>query len=571
MITNFLKKTSFQTKEVTMNKNFNYLLAAVAILCLFSIKSIAQVTTDKVIVTQDYKPTIADAFKLNDNPSIKDTTPPIPALKYPIITKYIDRKLNLSAINPATMKGEPLTKLYRGYVKAGLGTYSSPYGEFFINNLRSKKYSIGAHAKHFSSKATLNDVGFAGFSDNNVRLYGKYFVPNHILSAETNFNSNLIHYYGFNSNIYDSDSLKNETKERYTNIDGKVRFESTYKDSSAFNHDIGLTYYNFSDIGSTVENNFKVTVTGSKYLTKELIGGTISFDYYDYKYTGKPTTAGIVLINPFVKFSGTKWQANMGINTTIETDQSKTHFLPNLTFKYNVVENIFAAYAELVGTTKRNSFKSLAMENPFIVHTLPLKNTTTKADAKIGFRGSYSSKLAFNVFGSYQICEQMPLFTSYAANTLQNKFTVVYDDINIVTVHGEVSYTQKEKLNISLKANYFNYTTSNEAKAWYKPVFEVGLFGKYNLEDKFLVSLDIFTIGNQIAQLNELDVITGSTLVSQKTLKGITDINVGAEYRYNKKLSAFVRFNNIAGMRYYRWNNYPTQKFNLMGGLTFSF
>ena len=102
-------------------------------------------------------------------------------------------------------------------------------------------------------------------------------------------------------------------------------------------------------------------------------------------------------------------------------------------------------------------------------------------------------------------------------------------------------------------------------------MFEVGLFGKYNLEDKFLVSLDIFTIGNQIAQLNELDVITGSTLVSQKTLKGITDINVGAEYRYNKKLSAFVRFNNIAGMRYYRWNNYPTQKFNLMGGLTFSF
>ena len=83
--------------------------------------------------------------------------------------------------------------------------------------------------------------------------------------------------------------------------------------------------------------------------------------------------------------------------------------------------------------------------------------------------------------------------------------------------------------------------------------------------------MDIFTIGNQIAQLNELDVITGSTLVSQKTLKGITDINVGAEYRYNKKLSAFVRFNNIAGMRYYRWNNYPTQKFNLMGGLTFSF
>ena len=52
-------------------------------------------------------------------------------------------------------------------------------------------------------------------------------------------------------------------------------------------------------------------------------------------------------------------------------------------------------------------------------------------------------------------------------------------------------------------------------------------------------------------------------------MKGIVDINLGAEYRYSKMLSFFVNFNNIANTRYYRWEKYPSQRFNLMAGLTF--
>jgi hypothetical protein len=33
----------------------------------------------------------------------------------------------------------------------------------------------------------------------------------------------------------------------------------------------------------------------------------------------------------------------------------------------------------------------------------------------------------------------------------------------------------------------------------------------------------------------------------------------------------FLNFNNIAGQRYERWYAYPTQKFNLLGGLTYTF
>jgi len=46
---------------------------------------------------------------------------------------------------------------------------------------------------------------------------------------------------------------------------------------------------------------------------------------------------------------------------------------------------------------------------------------------------------------------------------------------------------------------------------------------------------------------------------------------LGAEYRYTKKLSAFIQFNNIASSPYNKWEDYPTQRFGILGGLTYSF
>jgi len=56
-----------------------------------------------------------------------------------------------------------------------------------------------------------------------------------------------------------------------------------------------------------------------------------------------------------------------------------------------------------------------------------------------------------------------------------------------------------------------------------------------------------------------------------KNMKGLVDVNLGLEYRYTKFLSAFLNLNNLAAQRYQRWYAYPTQKFNLLGGLTYTF
>jgi hypothetical protein len=46
-------------------------------------------------------------------------------------------------------------------------------------------------------------------------------------------------------------------------------------------------------------------------------------------------------------------------------------------------------------------------------------------------------------------------------------------------------------------------------------------------------------------------------------------LNVSVEYRYNKRVSAFVEFNNIVSQRYKRWYNTPVHSFQFLGGVTF--
>ena len=115
------------------------------------------------------------------------------------------------------------------------------------------------------------------------------------------------------------------------------------------------------------------------------------------------------------------------------------------------------------------------------------------------------------------------------------------------------------------------YQLDNELHPWHKPSMELTLSGNYNLRDKIVARADIFYIGKRYARAFRYDGFAPGTITDAKELAGVADINLGFEYRYTKILSAFLNFNNIGAFRYYRWDNYPTQRFNLLGGIAFSF
>jgi hypothetical protein len=102
-------------------------------------------------------------------------------------------------------------------------------------------------------------------------------------------------------------------------------------------------------------------------------------------------------------------------------------------------------------------------------------------------------------------------------------------------------------------------------KAWHKPNTEVVLSGEYNIWDKILIQASLYVAGKYNIRIQQ-----GGGYTSNQ-VNGYMDANLGVEYRYSKILSMFLNFNNLGFSRYYVWNNYPTERFNALGGITYSF
>ncbi len=531
--------------------------------------------------------TIKEAFKISESPKIVDSIIPIPTIKYEFIPKYISTDFDVKIIAPAKLKVvEPLEKLYRIYLKGGVGLYTTPLFELTANSLRSRKSSYAFFAKHFSSKGGIKEVGFSGFSENALQLKGKTFLRHHSLEGNLDFNQNVIHKYGFNTS--DTTFKKEDIRQRYNSIGGMVRLKSYYKDTSKINHNISLAYYHYADINYSIENNILLNANLNKWQNNELYSLDIGFDFnnYDYKYKGPvllifpspyPVAVkinnGIFSLQPKISTQGDSWKVKVGLSLFVDaTDVAKFHFYPDAEFKYSLFNNIFIPYVGITGGVKRNSYKSLSTENPFVLSGINLLNTNNKLQLYGGIRGSFSSTTSFNLKISQQTLENVALFYNDTLYSVENQFGVLFDTLKVFNISGQLSFHKTEKLKLYLRGDYYDYKTQTELFAWNKPNIKLTFSGVYDLKDKLLARADIFVIGRRKAKsLKPIEGVIAEEGIYAIELPAYLDINLGFEYRYTKRLSAFINFSNIAAQKYLKWNKYPVQGFNVIGGFTYSF
>ena len=521
--------------------------------------------------TSEFEPTIKDAVKLGDLPEIKDTVKKIANINYNIISTPLVSKYEVIPIDAAKMQNEPLSKLYHSLLKVGMGTYTTPYGEFWINSLRTRDVAYGIHFKHLSSSSHLKDVGYSGYSDNEGELFGKKFYKKHTLTGEFNYKRNVMHFYGYDTT--ENNLSKDYTKQRYQLFEPVVKLQSHYTDSNKINHAIKIGYYNLTDVYKVAENNIKLNTVFNTYINKERLFVAFDADYYNHKLPNDTLNDVIIKLNPYFETHGKKWMLDIGLAATLDAfsnqSSAKFYFHPQLNAQFDVYESIIIPYVGVNGGLQKNSLRSLSNENPFIASTLNYKNSNTKINVFGGLKGNLSSKTSYDVKASYSIVDSMHFFIIDYSNTsaLDNQYQVFYDNTDLFNVSGQVKYQFKEKINFIAKGNYYMYKTKNLNRAYHKPDFDLTFSANYNIKSKIIIKADVFVIGNQFALTKVQDNFTYS--YESKLMKGIVDVNLGAEYRYSKMLSFFVNFNNIANTRYYRWEKYPSQRFNLMAGLTF--
>ncbi len=521
-----------------------------------------------------------NAIKISENPEVVDDTLVISPLNYTILKKQEKPEYKVEKIKPAKIVDEPLKKLYKHYAKVGFGNYTSPLVEFSMSNLRNKDYAGSVYLKHYSMNGKLKEVGPPQFSDNELVLDGKKFFKEFTLNGNLAYKRNVVHYYGFNIDSFPGDTLpylwqKGAIKQRFSFIGTSVDLTSSELRPSKWLQKIGIDYYNYQDKFGTTENKFGLMTNLVKDVSKKsdvLID--VGVDYYNEKMTVHGGNNFIPRLRAAFVTSGKTWKLKVGLGTALDVTDSLTKgfIYPQVDFQYSLVEDIFYFYAGANGDLQRNSFRNLTTENPFIASDIALKNSNLQAKLFAGLRGAFSSKMTFNAFVSQSFIDHMPYYVNQidTGSVAGNVFDVVYDKTSLLTVGGDLGFQVSEKLMLNASAFYNFYAMDKQLQPWHRPAITGKFTGKYNLKDKIIISADVYYLGPQFGRTYTQDTL-GVITYDDVKIKHLIDVNLGVEYRYNQRFSAFVNFNNIASYRYYRWSQYPSQRFNFMVGLTANF
>jgi hypothetical protein len=563
-------------------------IIAILIVSQIALPAFSQKKTQETVLKREvtlynpFKPSLSDAVKKSFLPDMTDTSKIKSAFRYDLHSEPYIPSYTISSIKPAALLPDPLTKLYNSYVKLGFGNYLTPLAEVSITNERSKKGAIGILARHFSTNGNIElqngKKAFAGYMDNDVSVFGKKYLQNSIFSSSVDFSQKTRYAYGYEPIFTVYDPPKKTIRLNYLTAGAAIGLASAKLDSGSLAYDYCLSYNFFNNIRSIYQHSIGFKGLMAKSYKGFYMGSGIEFDYYSFADTAHIDPRYILAISPFVKKSSKEWSVKLGFQALYDRglgDSSKLHFYPDVNFSFNIVPSFVSFFADLSGKLIKNEPLAVIGENPFIFpdSTLfNLNNTDYALVVKGGFTGSTGIDGNYQLSVSYSIVNNMLFFTNFVNTTEPasaqkgNFFRPLYDDVEILNVHGEIGGKITDLLSFNTEANYYSYTlTKKPFIASNKPGWDGSVGLRYNLKNKIIAGLDLNALGDRKFVVST-DILSHPPVA----VPAHFNINLSAEYRYTKVLSFWIKLNNISTSRYYEWAYYPSQRFMGMVGFTYS-
>jgi outer membrane receptor protein involved in Fe transport len=128
-----------------------------------------------------------------------------------------------------------------------------------------------------------------------------------------------------------------------------------------------------------------------------------------------------------------------------------------------------------------------------------------------------------------------------------------------------------QKLNVRLKGDLYKFTSDMQPTTWNLPKFEASLFLDYKFSEKLIMTANLFYWGSRQDTTNFEGQLIPEPIAPNVTLDSFLDANVQITYEITNQFGAFVKANNIANNSYNRWNHYPVQGFQILGGVSYKF
>ena len=554
--------------------------------------------TEVVNVVKPYTPTISDAFKVKETPVIEDEdNTKKENIEYNIFSFPVASTFTPSKGKAAGVDRPQREKLYNNYATLGVGNYGTVNAELFVTETLNRNEYVGGMFRHISSQGGIDDV----------KLDDKYYNTSLDLTYGNrmkafSWNTDL----GYQHQIYNWYGLPLE----YTDIDGatialidpKQTYQTFYiggkvAAEDSFFRDASVQYKRFWDAYGSAENRFfikpslDIDIMDTKVkvdFVADYVGGTMAEDTefpLDYSQFN-------VGIQPSIVYQKDDLSVQLGAglfyNMAKLGDDNDNNFkiYPQVKASYKVVGDLMVAYAGAEGTLRQNSYADFVAQNQFISPMQVIAPTDQQYDVYVGLKGKLANAVAYNIRGSYMNEDDRAMFVNFNSGVLPgpganldgfqfgNSFSVVYDQVKTVSFFGELKADFSKSVTFGVNGTYNSYTVDNQAEAWNLPQIKVGATLDVDINEKWYAGANVFFVGDRkdLVLPDNTFVDTGMEYDTQVvTLKSFFDLNAHVGYKYNERITGFLKLNNIANQDYQRWVNYPVQGFQFLVGASYKF
>lgn len=552
--------------------------------------------SEVVNIVKPYTPTISDAFKVKETPVLEDEEEqkkqPIQynIFSFPVASTFTPAKGKAAGVDKTEKE-----KLYNNYATLGFGNYPTINAELFITQNLSRSNYVGGMFRHLSSQGGIDGVVLDD-KYANTSLDVTYGVRERNMSwnVDLGVKNQIYNWYGLPTAtiFFDDPTIAGiDSKQTYNTIalGGKMSFKD-----GIFN-DASMQFKRFSDGLDSGENrffvkpNFDFDVMNQKVKADfivDYVGGTFNRTYTEDSELKYSTI--IAGTKPSILYQQDDLSVHLGVGVFYATTKvngatdGKIFIYPNIKASYKLVGDILIAYAGAEGDLEQNSYADFVDQNPFVSPTLFVSPTDNKFDIYVGMKGKLANSVAFNVRASNKNQADRALFVSNGfdgtgTNTngyaYGNSFGIVYDDLNALSIFGELKADFSKNVTFGINGTYNNYSTDTQAEAWNLPQLKIGSTIDFDINEKWYAGANVFFVGERKDLITKQELIfpTPSYVRETVTLDSYFDLNAHVGYKYNARLTAFLKGNNLANQEYNRWSNFPVQGIQVLLGANYKF
>jgi hypothetical protein len=553
----------------------------------FAQKKDENIGTEVVNVVKPYTPTISDAFKVKETPSLDDEeTLKKENIKYNIFSFPVASTFAPAKGKAAGVDKEPQEKIYSNYLTLAAGNYGTANVELFVTENVSNTDYFGGMLRHSSSQGGIDGV-FLDDKFMNTALDLTYGSRTNTMnwSADLGYQHQIYNWYGFYPGTITPATLATiDEQQTYHTlyVGGRLGLNNVLKESS-------VKFTRFWDAFGSAENRFVAKPSLEFDIVEQKIKADFVLDYLSGSFEKNMVgNAGLkygftnVGFQPSIKIKKDDLTVNAGVgffySAAQEQGESKFFIYPQVTGSYRVVGDLMIFYAGIEGGLKQNTYRDFAQENFFVSPTLLIAPTDQKYDVYLGLKGKLANSVSYNIRGSYLNEDNRALFKSNGYEELVgfegyqygNSFKVVYDKLKTVSFFGELKADFSKNVAFGINGTFSSYTTDVENEAWNLPGLTIGTSLDVNITQKWYAGANLFFVGER-KDFAHFASLTQPTFDTEVTLDSFFDLNAHIGYKHSERLTFFLKGNNLANQDYQRWLYYPVQGIQVLGGASYKF